>query len=32
MTLEYRLDNDPLRAARAFVLPYVALCDIAIGC
>jgi membrane-associated phospholipid phosphatase len=32
MTLEYRLDDDPPRAARAFVLPFVALYDSAIGC
>ncbi len=32
MTLEYRLDDDPPRAARAFVLPFVVLYDSAIGC
>jgi membrane-associated phospholipid phosphatase len=31
-TLEYRLDDDPPRAARAFVLPFVTLYDAAIGC
>ena len=31
-TLEYRLDNDPPRAARAFVLPYVTLYDAGIAC
>jgi membrane-associated phospholipid phosphatase len=32
MTLEYGLNDDPPRAARAFVLPFVALYDAAIGC
>ena len=31
-TLEYRLDDDPPRAARAFVLPFVTLYDAAIAC
>jgi membrane-associated phospholipid phosphatase len=31
-TLEYRLDGDPPRAARAFVLPFVTLYDVAIAC
>jgi membrane-associated phospholipid phosphatase len=31
-TLEYRLDNNPPRAARAFVLPFVTLYDIGIAC
>jgi hypothetical protein len=31
-TLEYRLDNDPPLAARAFVLPFVTLYDAGIGC
>jgi membrane-associated phospholipid phosphatase len=31
-TLEYRMDNDPPRAARAFVLPFVTLYDAAIAC
>jgi membrane-associated phospholipid phosphatase len=31
-TLEYRLDDDPPRAARAFVLPFVTLYDVAIAC
>jgi membrane-associated phospholipid phosphatase len=31
-TLEYRLDDNPPRAARAFVLPFVTLYDAAIGC
>jgi membrane-associated phospholipid phosphatase len=31
-TLEYRLDNDPPRAARAFVLPFVTLYDAGIAC
>src|SRR5215831_8407812 len=30
--LEYRLDSDPPRAARAFVLPFVTLYDAAIAC
>ena len=31
-TLEYRLDSNPPRAARAFVLPFVTLYDAAIAC
>ncbi len=31
-TLEYRLDDDPRRAARAFALPFVTLYDVAIAC
>ena len=31
-TLEYRLDNNPPRAARAFMLPFVTLYDIGIAC
>ena len=31
-TLEYRLDDNPPRAARAFVLPFVTLYDAAIAC
>jgi membrane-associated phospholipid phosphatase len=31
-TLEYRLDNNPPRAARAFVLPFVTLYDVGIAC
>jgi membrane-associated phospholipid phosphatase len=31
-TLEYRLDDDPPRAARAFVLPFVTLHDAGIAC
>jgi membrane-associated phospholipid phosphatase len=31
-TLEYRLDGDPPRAARAFALPFVTLYDAAIAC
>jgi hypothetical protein len=31
-TLEYRLDNDPPRAARAFVLPFITLEDALIAC
>jgi hypothetical protein len=31
-TLEYRLDGDPPRAARAFVLPFVTLYDAGIAC
>jgi hypothetical protein len=31
-TLEYRLDNDPPRAARAYALPFVTLYDVAIAC
>jgi membrane-associated phospholipid phosphatase len=31
-TLEYRLDDNPPRAARAFVLPFVTLYDIGIAC
>jgi membrane-associated phospholipid phosphatase len=31
-TLEYRLDNNPPRAARAFALPFVTLYDIGIAC
>jgi membrane-associated phospholipid phosphatase len=31
-TLEYRLDNNPPRAARAFVLPFVTLYDAGIAC
>jgi membrane-associated phospholipid phosphatase len=31
-TLEYRLDDDPPRAARAFVLPFVTLYDVGIAC
>jgi membrane-associated phospholipid phosphatase len=31
-TLEYRLDEDPPRAARAFMLPFVALYDAGIAC
>jgi membrane-associated phospholipid phosphatase len=31
-TLEYRLDSDPPRAARAFVLPFVTLYDAGIAC
>jgi membrane-associated phospholipid phosphatase len=31
-TLEYRLDNNPPRAARAFTLPFVTLYDIGIAC
>jgi membrane-associated phospholipid phosphatase len=31
-TLEYRLDSNPPRAARAFVLPFVTLYDVSIAC
>jgi len=31
-SLEYRLDNDPPRAARAYALPFVALYDVGIAC
>jgi membrane-associated phospholipid phosphatase len=31
-TLEYRLDDDPPRAARAFALPFVTLYDVGIAC
>jgi membrane-associated phospholipid phosphatase len=31
-TLEYRLDDNPPRAARAFVLPFVTLYDVGIAC
>ncbi|MCP3462941.1 vanadium-dependent haloperoxidase [Bradyrhizobium sp. CCGUVB23] len=31
-TLEYRLDDNPPRAARAFVLPFVTLYDVSIAC
>jgi hypothetical protein len=31
-SLEYRLDNSPPRAARAFALPFVTLYDVGIGC